>query len=73
MQSELAASLYMAGYWDDADSLYADLYAESPDSYEFLGRLGLIVANRGERDSALAVSERLAEIDRPYTRGGPTA
>ena len=72
-RSGLAYSSYALGRWDAADSLFQILFAESPQAYWYLGMLGAIAARRGDRDSALAVSHMLAEIDAPYARGVPTA
>jgi tetratricopeptide (TPR) repeat protein len=56
---DLAACLYMAERWDEAQRLYEQLLAENPRSSGCQSRLGCLAARRGGREEALRI---LAEL-----------
>jgi predicted Zn-dependent protease len=69
---ELAAALYIAEQWEEADSLIEKLRSEKPDDIDYLGYAGALAARRGDREGALEISEELKRIDRPFTFGAQT-
>jgi len=69
---ELAAALYIAEQWEEADSLIEKLRSEKPDDIDYLGYAGALAARRGDREGALEISEELKGIDRPFTFGAQT-
>jgi predicted Zn-dependent protease len=66
---DLATTLYTMERCDEAEPLIRDLAAEFPDDVRYLGYVGALAARRGDRETALAISEELAAIDRPYLFG----
>ncbi len=70
---DLARTLYYAGRWSEARSMFEELVSEYPERYWYLGWLGWTYAKLGERDSALEVIDQLDDFaERPYVYGGPT-
>jgi tRNA A-37 threonylcarbamoyl transferase component Bud32/tetratricopeptide (TPR) repeat protein len=68
-----ARALYRTGEMERARTLFEELLAEAPEDVTLLGWLGSTAARQGDRDAALTLSQRLAEIEaRPYTYGGAT-
>jgi tetratricopeptide (TPR) repeat protein len=58
----LAATLYLAEKWEDAREVYGELTRLDPEDATALGRLGALAAREGDREKALAISARLAEL-----------
>jgi TolB-like protein/tetratricopeptide (TPR) repeat protein len=56
----LALSLQLAERWDDARKVYEGLSRDAPDSPEYLGKVGVLAARRGDRATALRISDTLA-------------
>ena len=61
--------LYLLERWDDAKVIAEELAREVPSDPNYLGYLGTLAAQRGERDEALRISEELASLDRPFLLG----
>ena len=59
-----------AGRWEDADTTFAALAAEEPESWALIADHGLILATMGRVAEAKALSRRLAEFDVHPTRTG---
>jgi len=68
-RSNLASVLYEAEKWEEAQDIYEDLHEDFPDRINYLGRLGVIAARRGDKEEALEISSLLKDIDRPYIFG----
>jgi len=68
-RSGLARSLYAAEEWEEARSLFADLYKQTPDSLDYLGHLGTIAVRLGNPSEVSRVSALLREVQRPYIYG----
>jgi tetratricopeptide (TPR) repeat protein len=68
----LAGALYAAEKWDEAESMFKELKKDDPENILYQGMIGLLAARRGEREKALAISEKLEAIDRPYLFGQHT-
>ncbi len=69
---DLAAALYIAEQWEEAGALIEKLRSEKPDNIDYLGCGGAVAARKGDKAEALRVSEKLKEIDRPFTFGEHT-
>ncbi len=65
----LARTLYHAGEWDEATALFEELALAQPDSVAYRGYQGAIAARRGDRAAALAISESLVALERPFLFG----
>jgi tetratricopeptide (TPR) repeat protein len=63
-----AVMLYHAERFEDAFGLFEELVAQWPDSLDEIGWLGVTAAAVGYRDSALAMMERVGDLDLPYRR-----
>jgi len=72
MRHDLAKALYAAEKWDEAESMFEELMEDFPENIQYQGRMGLLAARKGEREKALAISEELESIDRPYLLGAHT-
>ena len=68
-RSLLARSLYQAGDWAGADSIFRALAAAHPENARYLGWVGLDAAQRGDTTNAERVSAALASLDVPYLHG----
>jgi len=64
-----AQLLTMLGRLDEADQLLLALNDEIPDDDDVLGWLGIVAAQRGDREAAMRASAILRDLDRPYVRG----
>jgi tetratricopeptide (TPR) repeat protein len=69
----LAACLYLAERWDDAEALFAELAIESPGSVRCQGYLGSLAARRGERQAALKIFEELINMEDSHLYGSNLA
>lgn len=69
---ELARTFDAAGRWTEAESLARRLVFEHPDNVGYLGLLGALAAQRGDRDEAERIDGSLAALRRPYLRGYQT-
>jgi tetratricopeptide (TPR) repeat protein len=63
-----AVMLYHAERFEDAFELFEELVAQWPDSLDEIRWLGVTAAAVGYRDSALAMMERVGDLDLPYRR-----
>jgi len=61
--------LTMLGRLDEADQLLLALNDEIPDDDDILGWLGIVAAERGDREAAGRYSAMLRDLNRPYVRG----
>ena len=68
----LGETLQVAEMWDEAQALYEQAAREHPDDLEYQAALGCLAARRGDRASALKISDRLGRVERPYLRGRPS-
>lgn len=64
----LARALFAAKRYREAEETFAALAAEQPAAVDYLGFLGVLRAQRGDR-SAAELADRLAVLDRPYLFG----
>jgi tetratricopeptide (TPR) repeat protein len=71
-RQRLARALYTAEKWDEAESMFKELKKDYPENILYQGMIGLLAARKGERGKALAISEELEAIDRPYLFGEHT-
>ena len=67
-----ARILYENGRLDEAENLFSDLVLQVPDSVSFRAYLGSIAARRGNRERAMAISDSLVMLDRPFRFGSIT-
>lgn len=68
-QVGLAVALYQAERWDEAEALFREAAAATPRDVMVQGYLGLLAARRGDREEALAISDRLDGMADPYDFG----
>ncbi len=68
-QVGLAVALYQAERWDEAEALFREAATEAPKDVTVKGYLGLLAARRGDREEALAISDRLDGMADPYDFG----
>jgi len=64
-----AQLLVMLGRLDEAHQLLLALNDEIPEDDDILGWLGIVAAERGDREAAERYSAMLRDLDRPYVRG----
>jgi tetratricopeptide (TPR) repeat protein len=62
-------ALFLAGRLAESQDVLESLVHEYPESVEFRGLRGVIVATRGDSVQALQDAEWLGELNRPYLRG----
>ena len=65
----MARAYYLLGYWQTADALFRIQLAAKPGSIEMLGLIGATAARRGDNAEPERMSNALAAVDIPYTRG----
>ena len=58
-RADLAENLYLAERWGDAQRLYQQLARDYPKNHRYLAQLGCLAARRGDRQTALRISEQL--------------
>ena len=68
---ELAYILYLAGEWDEAESIFRALAAKAPESLLLLGMAGVTAALRGDLETADEVSSRIARAGGTRASGAP--
>jgi len=68
---DLAGALYAAERWEEARTIFNELFSKNPKNPHYLGRLGTLAARLGDRTEALRISEKLKAIDRPFLFGIP--
>ncbi|MFC1639257.1 protein kinase [Gemmatimonadota bacterium] len=71
-RSRYSWALYVADRCDEAYAVMKPLSEESPEDFNHRGWVGVFAACQGDREEALEVSNWLATVDIPYSRGGPT-
>ena len=71
-----ATTLYYARRWGEAKGIFEGLARNSPkessDGWHYESWLGLIAARQGDRERAMAVSQWLKDLKRPYLFGANT-
>ena len=72
LRAPFALSLYCMAKWDEAESIFKQLVAESPDNFNYRGYLGQIAAHIGDRHTAETVSDWLKNLTQPYLLGNNT-
>jgi len=70
-RSNKATTLYFLDRLDEAKGLLDKLHADFPEEEDYLGRLGTVAAQKGEKEEALRISIELEEDKRPYLFGNP--
>jgi DNA-binding SARP family transcriptional activator/TolB-like protein len=68
----LGEALYLAGRWEEARSIFAELAHADPASLAAVGHLGVIAARLGDGMEARRIDGLLAEFDRPFLHGAHT-
>ena len=68
----LARTLYVAGEYEEARTMFQHLVGEQPDSVGYRGYLGALAARTGDRDEALRISEAISSMTRPFLNGVTT-
>jgi tetratricopeptide (TPR) repeat protein len=67
-----AWALYVADRLDEAYRVANSLAEEFPQDFHYRGLVGVLAACKGDRDEALAISQWLEALDRPYLKGNHT-
>jgi serine/threonine protein kinase/tetratricopeptide (TPR) repeat protein len=67
-----AITLYVLGKWDEAKALFEGLHSDVPDNIIYLGYIGAIAAQEGNKEEALKISKQLEENKKPYSHGTPS-
>jgi serine/threonine protein kinase/tetratricopeptide (TPR) repeat protein len=67
-----ARTFYVLGKWNEAKELFNGLHGDVPDNDNYLGYLGAIAVQSGDKEGALKISKQLEEDKRPYLFGSPT-
>ncbi len=71
-RAALAETLYVLGKWAEAKELFEGLHSNAPDDIKFLGYLGAIAVQMGDKEEAQKISKQLEENKKPYLYGDPT-
>ncbi len=71
-KSQFGQAYYEARKWTLALDIFRQLVREAPDSVDYLGYYGTILAKLGQRDEALHVSARLLALRRSFLFGSAT-
>jgi tetratricopeptide (TPR) repeat protein len=71
-RSSLGRTLYLAGHWEEARAIFAELAEAHPGSLDAGGHLGVIAARLGDHAEARRIDALLAGIDRPFLHGAHT-
>jgi serine/threonine-protein kinase len=66
---ERAQTYYAAGYADSAREITEQLVGVHPQTEQYAGLLGVLAAQRGDREAASGIAKRLAGQERMYERG----
>jgi serine/threonine protein kinase/tetratricopeptide (TPR) repeat protein len=67
-----ARTFYILGKWDETKELFNGLQGDVPDDINYLGYLGAVAVQLGDKEGALRISKQLEEDKRPYLFGNPT-
>jgi len=67
-----ATTFYILGKWEEAKALFEGLHRDVPDDINYLGYLGAVTVQMGDKEGALQISKQLEEDKRPYLFGNPT-
>ena len=67
-----AVTLYVLRKWAEAAQLFERLHIDVPDKVDYLGYLGGVAVQMGNKEEALKISKQLEEDQRPYLFGNPT-
>jgi tetratricopeptide (TPR) repeat protein len=67
-----ATTFYILGKWAEAKELYEGLHGQVPDNINYLGSLGVVAVQTGDKETALKISKQLEEDNRPYLFGNPS-
>lgn len=68
----LGIAFYVLGKWDKAKALFEGLHSDVPDNITYLGYIGAIAAQEGNKEEALKIAKQLEENKKPYSFGHPT-
>ncbi len=72
LRFERAQTYYAAGYADSARAITERLHRARPRSEQYMGLLGVLAAQRGDRAEAARIDQLLAALERPLGRGQAT-
>ena len=67
-----ARTFYILGKCAEAKALFEGLHSDVSDNDNYLGYLGAIAVQMGDKEGALQISKQLEEDKRPYLFGTPT-
>ena len=67
-----AETLYVLGKWVEAKALFERLHGDVQDDIDYLGYLGVVSVQTGDKEEALKISKKLEDDKRPYLFGNPT-
>jgi len=67
-----AKTFYILGKWDETKELFNGLQGDVPDDINYLGYLGAVAVQLGDKEGALRISKQLEEDKRPYLFGNQT-
>ncbi len=67
-----AITFFVLGKWAEAKLLFEGLHSDVPDIIAYLGYIGAIEAQAGDKEEALKISKQLEENKKPYSFGTPS-
>lgn len=71
-QYSQARAFYVLGKWTEAKALFEGLHSDVPDNISYLGYLGVVAVQSGDKEEGLKISKQLEENKKPYSFGNPT-
>lgn len=72
-RAALARALYISDRLEETRALFTELSRDFPGNVEYLGRIGVVAARRGDRAEAERVDRVLAEVEGTYQYGAHKA
>ena len=69
---ERAQAYYAAGHADSARTITEELAGAHPQNEQYVGLLGVLAAQRGDRGEATGIAQSLVGLERQYERGQAT-
>jgi serine/threonine-protein kinase len=67
-----AITFYVLGKWAEAKELFEGLHSDVPDNITYLGYLGVVAVQSGDKEEGLKISKQLEENKKPYSHGTPS-
>jgi predicted Zn-dependent protease len=68
---DAARTFYSLGKWGEAKTLFEGLNSQVPDNISYLGYLGVVAVQMGDKEGALKISKQFENDKRPYLFGVP--